>query len=181
MEIFIFPLAALVIFLILTEFITVRFINCPSREIHLDFTIIGIRFIRQKETERGGYEKKKISLLKKIISTNKSTRFLLRGSEISIERFNVYKKSSSPNIAAIERGAIYISAGSILNLLKNTSKKLTVNNINVYLTDNNKTITEYDFKISFSLVRGLMAAVIFLFNLLFTKVGKKKNVGRKNE
>ena len=184
MEIILFPLSSLLIFLVFTEIITVRFKGSLQKEIDVNFMIVGIRFIRRREgggTSKGKGQKKKIPFFKKFVATNKSLLYLIKRSEVEIERFDVYQRSVDPAADVLKRGVLSSSISSFLCIAEKTAKKLNVNNINLYLTDNNKTVTEYDVKLTFSLLTGLAAASIFLYNLIFTKAGNIKYVGWENE
>ena len=164
MEAFIFPVFSLIIFLILTEIITVNIKYYETSYIDINFMIFGIcLFPKGKRKSNVSRDKKDKKKTKKYTSLRYAFKYLLNHSYINLKELNLTIPDATPkNSALFCAGGIFVS-DAILNCIYQNSKNFKSGKIFVGACDNNSFKLEFNTKITFSFLSAVISFLVFVF------------------
>lgn len=182
-ESLIFLLASLLIFLVLTEAITLRALyGTEERVIIIDFMLFGIRLNLNNKKRNNKRRRKKQSKKAKpqFTAIKPATEYLLSKSTIKISYLNIKTASHEPSDTALRSAGIVSALSAMFALIDAYSKKFSYDNIFIGVSDNNKTELAFDISIEAHILSLVASLSIFIFKKLTGAFGEKKNVGKQN-
>jgi len=183
-ESLIFLLTSLLIFLVLTEVITLRVLCTPEEQvIIIDLMIFGIEINLGDKKNTSERKKKKHQKAAKpqIMATKYAAEYLLSKSTIRISYLDIRSPSYEPSDAVLRHAGIASALSAIFALAEAYSKKFSFDNIFIGTSDNNKTELNFDISIEAHILALVATLSIFIFKKLTGMLGEKKNVGKQNE
>lgn len=170
MEALVFPLASLLIFLILTETVTVRLYN--TRGLKAD---IGLRIFALELSPKtsGRPQKKSRNKRKNDKSLKKVLKFILKRSHFEVDELTVLTTDLSPFTYFILDGVLHLIYAIVGSIVRFFFANSDFDNINFLSSANTNPEIKFDVKISFSaitLIRGLLLYVLLSLKTLKEKI-----------
>lgn len=156
----IFLLISLLLFLLITDTVTVKFIYADEKRIDIDLTIFGMSF-----TDRGFSENrfsKKRRRREKIVFDH--VLRLLSKSTVRIKELSVLIDGSDPMKYALTRSAYHSFISVFILYIEQNSKFFSADDIIVGASDNNKTVFKADLRAQISLWDFSICLISYLFS-----------------
>ncbi len=154
-------IASLIVFLILTEVLTIDISYGDITVIDINFAVFAISFIDRKNTTRKKRNKSARNTFKNIISFVLSAS---RKSDIILHRLNLQLPEGEPAEYAINKGICFSLISSFLAYIENNSKNLYLGNISFNDSANNNSILTFDISFRISLLSFLGLLPSFIIN-----------------
>lgn len=165
--------AALIVFLILTETITLNFKIGENYIIEINFMVFAIVFEKGKSKHRSKRKSKS--------KRNTDFRFwyflvslLLPYSNVKINSLALYFPKSNPTTDAILYAVYNGVVSSFLSVLENNSNFLNVSNITVSSSEHNTLKKHLDAELKFSLLDVIIAFVKHYILLIYDKLHQRR-------
>jgi hypothetical protein len=170
MEALVFPSASLLIFLILTERVTVRLWNTRGLKLKIGLRIFALEITPEDKIHPA---KKKKSNKKSRKSAASALKFILKRSSLTINELTVTKGGISPFAFSLLCGAFHLLSAISFSLFESFFAKCDFGNINFLSSANTNPEIRFDLKLSFSaltLVRGLLLYVFLSLKTLKERI-----------
>ena len=164
---------SLLLFLLFTETVTLRYIYDGAGVIRIDFMLFGISISAGKngrKRKRRGKKSKRVKIkdgIKKsaegAVLFSRLPTFLARA-EIDINGISVMLKPDEPHKQALTRAAFYSSLSSAIAYFESYAKNFSYNDIIIGVSDNNKTVIRADISATTTLLNLAVSFISYLFS-----------------
>ena len=161
-----FLLTSLTVFLIFTEILTINISYEKNTVIDINFTVLALRLINDKDNKKTTKRKKK--KIKDLRSLKNIILLISRKCEVTIHEIYIPFKALRPSNFAIKKGLYTTLLSYLLSYIENNSKKLKVNNIIIDDSGNNN----YTPSFYISLKLSLITLLTLLPKLIKIQMGK---------
>ena len=174
MEIILFPILTIIVFLSLTERITIYLSNTYGSVIRIDFNLLGIELKRgankAKKSEKTRKKKRKSSF------SGCPFLYLLKGSSFDLYHLVIYTKNTTPDKDVLSYQGLKILFYIVYPILINNTKTFGVGSVGIYYHENLDLKIEYDLSIRLHSIRIITAFLIYYHKRLIGRL--KKYVGK---
>ena len=156
-----FLIASLIVFLILTEVLTIDISYGDITVIDVNFTVLAISFIDRKSNTRKKRKKNEKNNFKYISAFVLSAS---RKSDIILHRLNLRLPRTEPAQNALNKGICFSLLSSLLAYIESNSKNFYLGNISFDDSANNNSILTFDISFRISLLSFLGLLPRFIVN-----------------
>ena len=154
----IFLLISLLLFLLITDTVTVKFIYDGKKRIEIDFMLFGVSFTESR-SKRSTFSRKKRKRDKMLFD---HIMHLLSNSVVRVKELCVFIDGSDPMKYALQRAAFHSLISVILAYVDSNSKFSSADDIIVGISDNNKTVFRADIRAQVSLWNFTVCLISYL-------------------
>lgn len=164
----IFLIASLLVFLILTETLTVRFVYSDVKRIDVDLNVIGVSLFPTRSRKRKK-EKESMHSPRRSLERILSIGAWLSVATLKVNSLTVSIAASEPMELALKRAAAYSFISALFAYASERSAFFCADNIIINASGNNKSELSFDIELEAALLRFIAAAIA----LFLRRAGKR--------